>query len=87
MYNTALDKIINCYVFDMNDINRFSATTIPEYFIFIFISHSILHEFYINVTVLNENELFQCRDGILSMSDDFFKKDDIEQLIASMYTS
>jgi len=55
------NNIINCD-FNMNNIDRISATTIPD-------------DYHVNVTVLNE--LIQCTDGILSLSKDSFCKDNI----------
>jgi len=44
-----------------------------------------LRIFHVNATVLNE--LIQCRDGVLCLSDDSFSKDDIAQVIASLCTN
>jgi len=46
-------------------------------------------ELFTNFTLLSlyVNALIQCRDGILSVSGDSIRKDDIAQLIASLCTS
>lgn len=70
-YNTTIDNFINCN-FNPNNIDSISTSTTPE-------------EYHVNATVLNE--LIQCRDGILCLSDDSFCQDDVAQLIASLCTS